>query len=253
MDSIDINNILKATFGRLQSAFIKNHECIKKPEISKKINEGKSSIANIQNRLVFPQYFNEKDKTRLSEQELRFTFIETFLEYSYKNKLDLYYSIETPTKKKYTGFAEGEPKVASDVSDKEVRVRSAEFDTVIFGKDEENKMKRLCLIEFKANNPDKDDIKKDLLKLNIDDDSIELRYFLFVIYSKKEKSTLESIANKISKAKYNDNPLDEKPICICYNLYTNKVFKYYKYKNEENEDKGNFSPINLDGEKGKES
>ena len=47
--------------------------------------------------MVFPKYRNKE--TRVSEQELRFAFIEAFNELNKENNWGLYYSVETPTEK----------------------------------------------------------------------------------------------------------------------------------------------------------
>ena len=52
---------------------------------------------NSQTRLVFATYSN--DKRRVSEQELRFVFVEQLQQIL--QDYDLYYSVETPTKSRY--------------------------------------------------------------------------------------------------------------------------------------------------------
>ena len=55
-------------------------------------------------RLIFPHYSTayRDGETRISEQELRFVFIEQFNAYCVENNLMLFYSVETPTEYKYT-------------------------------------------------------------------------------------------------------------------------------------------------------
>ena len=116
-----IDNILSDAFKRIEYAY--QHHCENSPKTSH----------NELTRLVFPSYANEK--TRISEQELRFAFVEAFNAYCDENKINLFYSIETPTRKRYY-FSGSDPK---NVSQNE-RGRSAEFDLVIF---DEN-LKRAC-------------------------------------------------------------------------------------------------------------
>ena len=155
-------------------------------------------------RLVFPAYYENKEPkgTRISEQELRFAFVEEFNCYCEENSKNLFYSVETPTKEKYSGF--------SDVPKQDDGGRSAEFDMVIY---DEN-LNRVCLIEFKANNADKVDHEKDFLKLDVDEKDNEnvLRYFIEIVKSYKDR-TIKSL--KENKFKYNRGNL---PQIRCYAL-----------------------------------
>ncbi len=216
-----INEILIDTFGRLRYAYTYNNEN------GESLENRKDDI--IVTRLIFPKYRdeekkNKKELTRVSEQELRFAFIESFVEKCTKEEIkDLFYSIETPTQKKYS-FSK-KPK------EDEEEGRSAEFDTVIFKKNG-NTLDRVCLIEFKAHNPNAREIEKDLLKLSIDVQNEDvIRYFIFLIKSADEEKTLnyydtekrKSIATKIKTTSFAD-----KPICVCYNIESNRIFIYDK-------------------------
>lgn len=76
--------------------------------------------------IIFPPYSsleNKQRKIRRSEQELRCIFIEQFLKYrnSRTDKYDLinwHYSIETPTKAKYTSACKGNPSIDGSRSGK---------------------------------------------------------------------------------------------------------------------------------------
>ena len=149
-------------------------------------------------RLIFPHY-TPKDKEnkgpRISEQELRFAFTETFIQYcNCKNHhpevKDWHYSVETPTNKKYI-FTEKDGN--SNIPRQDDKGQSARFDFVIHDKD----LKRICLIEFKALNPDQNDYHKDFEKLihDMEDDSI-VRYFIQVLKS-HNNGTSENIAKKL--------------------------------------------------------
>lgn len=171
-----IDEIIKLAFERVQYAYDNNKE----------VEPTKNS--EHKTRLVFPSYSNKK--TRISEQELRFCFVEAFNEYVVKNEPTLYYSVETPTRDKYSGFSKKTPQ-------RDDNGRSGEFDLVIFEL-EEGEMKRRCLIEFKANNADQKSHDKDFCKLNNENEYKEdvlLRYFIELINNYNDK-TIENLKNK---------------------------------------------------------
>lgn len=160
-------------------------------------------------RLVFPSYSN--NKTRKSEQELRFCFVEAFNEYVVKKKLPLYYSVETPTREKYIFFDKNNPKPDTDG-------RSGEFDLVVFEL-ENGTMKRRCLIEFKANNASHYEHKKDFVKLNNEQEwcnrkekekDVLLRYFIELIDG-YDDGTISSLKKKTKEIKKDTN-------FVCYSL-----------------------------------
>lgn len=177
-----IENILKLTAIRLKDVYDNHKEM-----------DGCFKESMFNSRLVFPKY--RDGKTRVSEQELRFTFVEVFNEYCNLKGLQLYYSVETPTNDSYSGFSKGKPKVDPDG-------QSANFDLVVHeavDKDGQIQLKRVCFIEFKAHSADLKKYKKDFLKL---DNSVEnklgtsLRYFVNV-FEKMEKPTISTLNKKI--------------------------------------------------------
>lgn len=183
-----MDEIIRLTFERLDKAY-RNQEVN-----NTKFEKGDS-------RLVFPSYYKNKNPTvtRISEQELRFTFVEVFNAYCDQKNLDLYYSVETPTKDTYINFADSKKEPQRDDDG-----RNAEFDLVIF--DEQNN--RRCLVEFKANNASEHDHCKDFVKLNNpnEGDNDVLRYFIEVIKSYTENgdnSTVNSLKGKIMNYWYN--------------------------------------------------
>lgn len=120
-------------------------------------------------RLIFPNTFPSEGTTnkgitekklltytRVSEQELRFLFVEEFLK---EPNNGFYYSVETPTKGKYK-FGETNDDIKIDASG-----RSASIDMCIVKKCIENKYHRLLNIEFKNANASQKSISKDILKL----------------------------------------------------------------------------------------
>ena len=138
--------------------------------------------------IIFPQ--KAKDDTendgsdRISEQELRFIFIEQFNKSEEAKKNGLFYSIETPTRNFYD--FNGVPQVVErEVHDEKKGQkgagRSANIDSVIYQK-KNNNIKRVALIEFKAHNPNEKDYRKDICKLiNEESGSDCLKYFIQII------------------------------------------------------------------------
>ena len=143
-----ITEIIKRTFAEVDRCFKENQET----EHKTKYIEGGS-------RLLFPCYSRafRKETTRLSEQELRFIFVEQFTQFCNdpKHPWNAFYSVETPTEWKYR-FSE------SDKPQKDDSGRSAMVDVCIY----DEKGIRLCLIEFKAGNPDGFCYVKDFVKLS---------------------------------------------------------------------------------------
>lgn len=202
-----IETIINMAFERVQYAFDHNKENGPVPPD----NQDKPV-----SKLVFPSY--SKDGFRISEQELRFCFTEAFNEYFENKNIPVYYSVETPTRKNYSGFSKTE-KNSNPSPKPDPKGRSGEFDLVIFEL-VDGKMKRRCLIEFKANNASELDHKKDFVKLNNPDEwskdgdhDVELRYFIELIYGFKAK-TLENLSKKTAKK--------EGTNFVCYSLRDKK-------------------------------
>ena len=179
-------------------------------------NQKIGTYNNNSSRIIFPLKRESKDKKeefRISEQELRFVFVEEFNKYCSKN-WDAYYSVETPTSKRY------------DFSNKEMPCKvdypngqSAMVDFSIFLK-KQDKLTRVALIEFKALNPDKQSYMKDYVKLLNEDQKFV--YFIMIVKSANDR-TIKSIAEKI-KASYDNAGLDtEKKVEFrCLDLGTGK-------------------------------
>lgn len=155
---------------------------------------------NNSSRIIFPLKRESKDKKeefRISEQELRFVFVEEFNKYCSKN-WDAYYSVETPTSKRYD-FSNKEKPCKVDYP----KGQSAMVDFSIFLK-EQDKLTRVALIEFKALNPDKQSYMKDYVKLLNEDQKFV--YFIMIVKSANNR-TIKSIADKIN-ASYANAGLD---------------------------------------------
>lgn len=167
-------------------------------------------------RIIFPlkrESKDNKEEFRISEQELRFVFVEEFKKYCSK-KWDAYYSVETPTSKRYDFSNKDNPCKVDDSNG-----QSAMVDFSIFLK-EQDKLTRVALIEFKALNPDKQSYMKDYVKLLNEDQKFV--YFIMIVKSAKDR-TIKSIAEKI-KASYDNAGLDtEKKVEFrCLDLGTGK-------------------------------
>lgn len=140
-------------------------------------NQKIGTYNNNSSRIIFPLKRESKDKKeefRISEQELRFVFVEEFNKYCPKN-WDAYYSVETPTSKRYD-FSNKKNPCKVDYS----KGQSAMVDFSIFLK-EQDKLTRVALIEFKALNPDKQSYMKDYVKLLNEDQKFV--YFIMIVKS----------------------------------------------------------------------
>ena len=142
-------------------------------------------------RLIFPRYWVTKEgervegELRVSEQELRFMFVEELNKYCDENpEWKVFYSVETPTSNSYKLTGEG--------------FQSGCIDLCIHGKD----FKRIALIEFKALNPSEHDHAKDAFKLKREIQG-ELRYFIEIVKSHSSE-THKTIIKKLSVEKLKD-------------------------------------------------
>lgn len=207
-----IDQILKDTYDRLYANY---------PQIDKEF----MPVGKRDSRIIFPPYGeNQNGEARVSEQELRFTFVEVLLNHIIKkeNKFNCKYSVETPTIGKYL-FSYG--KKVKELEDKGEKIEipcihkegiSGNIDMVIHSEDGE----RLCLIEFKANNPETEDIEKDMVKLtNCEENDGGAskhipRYFICMVRSTKPQITKESIEKKFNEIR--NKTKDERN---CENVY----------------------------------
>ena len=180
-----MEDIISNTFKRLSNVYNEHREG--KDSDIKPTKEG--------SRLVFPMYGQHRDnETRISEQELRFAFVEEFNKSEGAKALNLFYSVETPTRDKYSGFSQGKDNTPAQ----DDKGRSGEFDMVIYN----NKLERVCLIEFKANNSAKNQHAKDFVKLNNykEGDETVLRYFIEVIKA-YDDDTIVNLKDKLGSNK----------------------------------------------------
>jgi hypothetical protein len=171
-----ITVVLDRTFKVLDKCYEHNDEI-----------SGKANMQVSGSRLIFPCYSKtyRNGERRISEQELRFVFIEQFNKYCEETGWDAYYSVETPTEWKYRFSGEEKPH-KTDGDDGQ----SAMVDVCIHDKQGE----RICFLEFKAGNPEPFCYSKDLVKLA---EEGKLGFFVQLLKSQNE-DTWDSIKKKIS-------------------------------------------------------
>lgn len=171
-----ISNMIEAAFKLVKQAY-DYRNAAKTPSLAQ-------SLFTTDSRLIWPK--NRNGNTRISEQELRFAFVEVFNQYVVQNRLNWFYSVEEPTRADYSFSGEGQ--------------RNALFDLSIL----DSNFNRIALIEFKANNPKKECYEKDLMKLAnpAETDSYTLKYFLQIVEN-YNAGTVPSINKKTQMEKEN--------------------------------------------------
>lgn len=122
-----------------------------------------------ESRIVFPTY--RDSQRRVSEQELRFVFVEQVQ--NLLKEYDYYYSVETPTNSKYV-FSENKKYAIPYVATTPGYGRSASFDLSI----EDRNGNTIAIIEFKAKSADSHEYAKDLCKLWNPYERSHYKYFL---------------------------------------------------------------------------
>ena len=124
-------------------------------------------------RILFPKYGEHRksgEVDRISEQELRFVFVEQLNKYlDEKGISGIYYSVETPTVHSYS---------MKEKSVDEENGRSGNTDLTLHTI-HDGEFERVCIIEFKALNPDEDGYAKDIIKLKNED--CPLKYFIQIV------------------------------------------------------------------------
>ena len=171
-------------------------------EVHSKQKEGYNQYpSGNKSRIIFPQYSKEyrNRETRLSEQELRFIFVEQFNRYCEDNKLNWFYSVETPTEHKYIFSERGVKNSNPNMTDNKGEGQSAMVDFAIH----DETLKRIALVEFKALNPHKLSFIKDFKKLNAE--PVENTYFIMYIKScglRTINNLKQKVKSSIGKAKF---------------------------------------------------
>lgn len=128
-------------------------------------------------------------KPRISEQELKYVFLELFIKC--ETMQGYTFSVETPTEGKYKFTENGE-----NVNLEYGKGRKANIDVVIFKGDN-----RVAMIEFKSGNPDKHSHAKDFIKLKQEPGNNLIRIFV-ELYSATDARTLLSIHDKLYNNEY---------------------------------------------------
>lgn len=168
-------------------------EVIKKVYDTQKEEFGNSSeFCESGSRIIFPKYSGRyrNGETRISEQELRFIFVEQFNKYCENNSWNAYYSVETPTEEKYVFSKEHIKVVPYKADGKEKTGQSAMIDLSIHN----DKFDRIALIEFKALNPEESAFAKDFCKLS--NEPTCLTFFIMIVKS-HDNGTITNIHKKI--------------------------------------------------------
>jgi len=183
-------------------------------------NEGKIGEQN--SRLIFPI---RRDKSiRISEQEARFLFCR---ELEKRKEKDIFYSIETPTEKKYK------------FSHNAKNSMSAQTDLTIHKKNG-NKYDRVANIEFKAKEASKKAknimfIRKDIEKLIKEGSPIKF-WFHILKKEKNEDWLFENLERSLKELEKKDNRDFEKEmeeIIFCIYTVGNEKPEFYNYKREK--------------------
>lgn len=168
-------------------------------------------------RLIFPKYSGGYNHLRVSEQELRFVFVEQFNKYCNSKEKKAFYSIETPTKKKYIfSKKEGDNKVVPRIAENGEVGTSGRFDMSIHNE----KGEPIYHIEFKAHNPQGMSYEKDLLKLSKDSRSGTVTGLFILLLQSADDNTYTNITRKL-KGHIGKNTLF---VCHCLNPVETKCY-----------------------------
>lgn len=181
-DKERIEEIIKDTFDVIQKVYHTQRE-----------GDGNhKDFCESQSRIIFPKYSGRyrNGETRISEQELRFIFVEQFNKYCKNNSWNAYYSVETPTEEKYIFSKKGDKNCPYKVDGEGNGGQSAMIDLCIH----DDKFERIALIEFKALNPKESAFAKDFCKLS--NEPTCLTFFIMIVKS-YANGTITNIHKKI--------------------------------------------------------
>lgn len=190
-DKERIEKIIKDTFDVIQKVYHTQRE----GDGTQREGDGNhKDFCESQSRIIFPKYSEQyrDSETRISEQELRFIFVEQFNKYCEANKWNAYYSVETPTEEKYVFSKEHIKVVPYKADGKEKTGQSAMIDLSIHN----DKFDRIALIEFKALNPEESAFAKDFCKLS--NEPTCLTFFIMIVKS-HDNGTITNIHKKLSQ------------------------------------------------------
>ena len=190
-DKERIEKIIKDTFDVIQKVYHTQRE----GDGTQREGDGNhKDFCESQSRIIFPKYSEQyrDSETRISEQELRFIFVEQFNKYCEANQWNAYYSVETPTEEKYVFSKEHIKVVPYKADGKEKTGQSAMIDLSIHN----DKFDRIALIEFKALNPEESAFAKDFCKLS--NEPTCLTFFIMIVKS-HDNGTITNIHKKLSQ------------------------------------------------------
>ena len=182
-----VNRIIDSTFQVIIDVYKKQKEV------------GGVLIDTPLSRIVFPK--KRMEPVRVSEQELRFIFVEQLNE-EIRRGWDVFYSVETPTLDKYY-FKNNEARIDDNG-------QSASFDLAIHDKD----YQRIALVEFKANNAGEHEHRKDYVKLMNSKEGENIACFFIEIVQGVNSGTINSLNSKI--------PDNEDVVFRCFSLEEGK-------------------------------
>lgn len=185
----------------------------------------KSLDKNNNSRFTIP--LNEDGKPRISEHEMKLSFIETFLKCSeFKGYM---YSVETPTQNVYRFTEKGKRQKPKCICEQNEKGRRGNIDVVVFVGEE-----RVALIEFKANHAGSFEHAKDVCKLENEPGENVLR-FLVEIFESTDDTSLKELEKKLYCNEYID--VFSKTIFVGYSLCHNATGQYEKFVGDNSEKK----------------
>jgi hypothetical protein len=162
-------------------------------------------------KLIFPPY-RETEERRVSEQEARFLFVKQL-----EKQKEFYYSVETPTSKKYRFGENPEHPRISDNG------RSGSMDVSLY---KTKAGKPVSHIEFKAHNVKTHGFLKDFVKLRYENDGSKLTNYFVHIIKTYDKGTINSLIEKYNSAfAYKDEDFERTHpgalknrivVCVCF-------------------------------------
>jgi hypothetical protein len=230
-----VKNILGRTFDILKDAYWAQ------TEKSISVNKPKT-------HLIFPLKKSD-DSNRISEQELRFVFVEQLNEEikgistdgKKSKEWDVYYSVETPTYYNYS-FGDKPKDIICYKAKKEGR--SGNIDLTIH----DNKGKRIALIEFKFDNVTEHAFKKDFEKLHEEQDEKNkdfdpLRLFVLMLNSFKDNTKSSIRDAKISPKSVNK---DYKNVYFCAYSLEKGDYVTGEILNENDKEEGYPQPFTIE-------
>lgn len=203
MEQNEIQNIINEIIGKTANAIRKVY-ATQQESVTDAITSNRATDQD--SRIIFPKYSrNNKTnggKIRISEQELRFIFVEQI-----KQIKNLHYSVETPTYYTYKSARDKqEPNIGGSMSGK--------IDLTLYT--EPNPDKPIAFIEFKCGNLSKNDTEKklnrelkyDFIKLVAESQYYHCFGYLFHLMKNPKRDISNNIKRQNDKKVYIDAAID---------------------------------------------